>query len=145
MALQITQTQNPTGTINVFSSIIDLGPLYVRQGPSFVSDRRAWLVGFKGPVYVAQRGEFDEGYPYRKGYRNNYVAVTPETEYVIIKMIEKDDTVEPKIDEEYYIVYIRRFGWWVFKGNDAKPLSPVKATEIVDKLEWTEAYMGMEI
>jgi len=133
----LTQTQVTTKPI-VFSSGINVGPTFVRQGPSYTDDRIISIIGYKGPVYYVLTDYFDNGYPYRRGYNKVVILVTPETEYVIIRIRRVDDTCDPVIDETEYIVYVKNFGWWLFTKNDAIKLNPMTQQEIAKTLEREE-------
>jgi len=126
------------------TSVVDIGPIYRRQGPSYVDDRWIEVVTVKpeGSALIALAEGFDAGYPYRKGWLKTYVAVTNETELLVIKVREVDNTSEPEIDETMYVVYIKNFGWWAFEKNDAVKIRPLE--KIPDNVEWEPLYPGMK-
>jgi len=121
--------------IQILTHIVDLGSIYTRQGPSYTDERAATVVALRGKLAIAPVEHFDAGYPYRRGWHHVYAAVTPDTEFVAIRIARYDNTVDPPEHAIEYYVYIRGYGWWVFRNNDAQRLSESKAPE---NAEWIE-------
>jgi len=119
--------------VQVAVHVIDLGPIYARQGPSYTDERLATVVALRGKLVIAPTEYFDAGYPYRRGWHHVYAAVTPDTELVAIRITKSDNTTEPPESAIEYYVYVRGYGWWRFANNDAQRLSESKAPE---NAEW---------
>jgi len=131
---QTTQPQTP----QIITSVIDIGPVYYRQGPAFKRYRQFDVITVKpaGSALFAYAEWFDAGYPYDSGYRRCYIAATNLSEIIVIRIREVDETADPMINIMEYIVYIRGFGWWRFTASDAQRIEPLN--RIPDNVEWLE-------
>jgi len=78
---------------------------WYRQGPAYVDEQRYEIV--YGDVDALTIDEWAETYPYRKG---GVDIVVPRTVPVIIRLVRRDDTVDPPIHEEWLYIFTKD-GW----------------------------------
>jgi len=84
--------------------------VYHRQGPAFLDD--ADFEVLEGKIDFIIFGEFDDGYPYRRGHK---VAIIPLTDHVIINYWSRDDTSGSFVSDS--VIYEWNGKEWISKHN----------------------------
>jgi len=78
---------------------------WYRQGESYIDEQKVDVI--YGEADIVELGTWDEGYPYRRG---EDVLIIPKTVPTIIRVVRRDNTINPPVNNEKLLVFTKD-GW----------------------------------